>query len=159
MNRMTHSDRWLAWLIRANAAMLVVAVVPVFFPTELMAEMHERFGLGPFPRDRLTEYLTRSAAACYALHGGLLILLSTDVCRYRPLIPWVYYLHLGFAGFLLGIDLFAGMPGWWIASEVGTISTVAIILLIVERIARNAAQVPPVLPFEGQQDTSAETQR
>ena len=58
---MSPADRLLIWLIRANAAILLCAAVPIFFPTELMADMHQWLGLGTLARDRLTEYLTRSA--------------------------------------------------------------------------------------------------
>lgn len=133
---MTPIDRLLTWLIRLNAAVLLLAVVPVFFPTEMMADMHERFGLGPFPRDRLTEYLTRSAAACYALHGGVVWMLAYDVRAYRRLIDRVYLLHLTFALTMFGIDLFAGMPVWWTAAEAGTIACVAVVILLVNRRAK-----------------------
>lgn len=130
---MTSADCALTWLVRANAAILLAAVVPVFFPTDLMADLHQRLGLGGLARDRLTEYLTRSAAACYALHGGVLVLISTDVCRYRPLIVPLYGLHLAFAAAMLGIDLFAGMPWWWTIAEVGTIGGVAVAALLLNR--------------------------
>jgi hypothetical protein len=130
---MTPADRLLTWLIRANAAVLLLAAVPFFFPTALMARTHADLGLGPFPEGRLTEYLTRSAAACYAMHGGVVLLLSTDVRRYRPLIPWVYRIHLLFAATVLGIDLFAGMPAWWTVAEAGTIGTVAVVILALNR--------------------------
>jgi len=135
---MTPADRWLARAIRANAAILLLAAVPIFFPTDWMAESNERLGLGLFVRNPLTEYLTRSAAACYSLHGVVLLLLSLDVPRYRPMIRWIYYSHLTFAAKLLGIDLVAGMPAWWIFAEVGTISTVAVGILVLNR---RAAQV------------------
>ena len=75
---MSPADRLLTWLIRANAAILLCAALPIFFPTELMAEMHQRLGLGTFVRDRLTEYLTRSVSACYAMHGAVIPCLNTD---------------------------------------------------------------------------------
>ena len=134
--RMTPTERMLTWLMRVNAAILLTAVVPVFFPTDLMADLHARLGLGEFPRDRLTDYLTRSAAACYALHGAVVLLVSTDVPRYRPLITPLYGLHLMFAGAMLGIDLFAGMPVWWTVAEVGTIGGFAAVALAVNRRAR-----------------------
>ena len=130
---MITADRALTWLVRANAAILLAAVVPVFFPTDLMAELHHRLGLGELVRGRLTEYLTRSAAACYALHGGVLALVSTDVRRFRPLIAPLYVMHLAFAAAMLGIDLHAGMPLWWTTAEVGTISGVAIFALVLNR--------------------------
>ena len=130
---MSLADRVLTWLIRANAAILLLAAGPVFFPTELMARMHADMGLGTFPESRLTEYLTRSAAACYAMHGAVVLLLSTDVRRYRPMIPWIYRIHLGFAATVLGIDLYSRMPAWWTVAEAGTISGVAMVILGVNR--------------------------
>jgi len=138
---MTPADRLLTWLIRANAAVLLLAAVPVFFPTELMARMHADLGLGSFPESRLTEYLTRSAAACYAMHGAAVLLLSTNVRRYRPMIPWVYRVHLAFAGTVLGIDRYAGMPAWWTVAEAGTIMSVAVVILAVNRWAARRESV------------------
>ncbi len=133
---MTPIDRLLTWLIRLNAAVLLLALVPMVFPTDVMADMHERFGLGTFPRDRLTEYLTRSAAACYALHGGVVLMLASDVRKYRQLIDRMYLLHLAFALTILGIDLFAGMPLWWTVAEGGTIASVAVVVLRVNQRAK-----------------------
>jgi hypothetical protein len=134
---MTPTDRLLTWLMRLNAAVLLCAVVPVFFSTDLMAVLHERLGLGTFPRDRLTDYLTRSAAACYALHGGVVLLLAGDVRKYRELIGRVYLLHLAFALTVLGIDLVAGMPPWWTLAEGGTIACVAVAVLLINRRAKS----------------------
>jgi hypothetical protein len=133
---MTRIDRWLTWMIRLNAFVLLLAVIPIFFPTELMVEMHERFGLGQLSRDRITEYLTRSASACYAMHGAVLLLLASDVRRYRMLIDGLYLVHFAFAMTMLGIDLYAGMPGWWTLAEVGTISVVAIIIFGTNQLAK-----------------------
>jgi hypothetical protein len=107
-----------------------------------MAEMHQRLGLGTFARDRLTEYLTRSASACYAMHGAVLLVLASDVRRYRRFIDWMYTIHLLFALTVLGIDLYAGMPRWWTAAEVGTISAVAVTVLTVNRVAKRQPANP-----------------
>lgn len=139
---MTPLDRLLTRLIRLNAAVLLLAAVPVLFPTDLMAGMHERMGLGPFPRDRLTEYLTRSAAACYAMHGAVVWMLSWDVARYRDLITGMYRLHLLFAAAVCGIDVWAGMPGWWTLAEGGTIAVVAVVIGEVNRRAKRVSCIP-----------------
>jgi hypothetical protein len=144
--RMTPTDRLLTWLIRANAAVLLLAVVPVFFPPDLMADMHRSFGLGELARDRITEYLTRSLSACYALHGTTLLFLSTDVRRYRRFIDWMYAVHFGYALTLLGIDLYAGMPTWWAAAEVGTIAAVAVVIFGVNQVAKRTGNEPTCLP-------------
>lgn len=136
---MTRADRLLLWLLRLDAAILLAAILPVFFPTELMAALHARLGLGSFPRDQLTEYLTRSVAACYAMHGAVVLLLTTDLPRYRPLVAPVFGLHLLFAAAMLGIDLFAGMPIWWTILEPATIAGFAVVVLVVNRGGMNDA--------------------
>jgi hypothetical protein len=128
---MSRTQRRLLWFLRVDAVILLSALLPILFPTEWMAELHERLGLGAFPRHRLTEYLTRSIAACYALHGAVVWLLTTDWPRYRPLIAPVFRLHVVFAAVILGVDLFAGMPVWWVLAESGTIAGFALIVLIV----------------------------
>lgn len=130
---MAPADRLLLWLLRVDAAILLTAVLPIFFPTELMAAMHERFGLGSFPRQPLTEYLTRSLAASYALHGAVVLLLTGDLPRYRPLIAPLFRLHLAFAATMFGIDLFAPMPTWWTLVETSTIAGFALVVLSVDR--------------------------
>ena len=140
---MSAADRLLTWLIRANAAILLCAALPIVFPTELMAEMHQRLGLGTLARDRLTEYLTRSASACYAMHGAVLLVLASDVRRYRRLIDWMYVIHFLFALTMLGIDLYAGMPGWWTVAEVGTIGVVAVTVFTVNQVAKRASPSEP----------------
>lgn len=119
--------------MRLNAAILLLALVPMVFPADWMGTIHYRLQLGDFPTTSITEYLTRSASACYALHGGVVWLISRDVRRYRPMIRPLYLFHLLFAGTMLGIDLYSGMPTWWIVAEVGTISTFALVVLFVER--------------------------
>jgi hypothetical protein len=126
---MTRTHRQLAGFLRLNALILLSAVIPLFFPTEWMAAIHCGLGLGPFPSGPLTDYLTRSAAACYALHGGVLWLIGGDVRRYQPLIRPVYCLHLLFAIGILGIDLVAGMPTWWIVLEITPIISFALAAL------------------------------
>jgi hypothetical protein len=63
------------------------------------------------------EYLARSLSAFYTLVGALCLVMASDLERYRPL---VRFLGLAFALMsvvLLGVDLAAGMPWWWTASE------------------------------------------
>jgi hypothetical protein len=139
---MTPADRLLTWLIRANAAVLLCAAGAIVLPDDMMAETHARLGLGTLARDRMTAYLTRSASASYAMHGAVLAALTADVRRYRRLIDRVYVLHVLFALTLLGIDLHAGMPGWWTAAEVGTIGVVAVMIFGVNQIAKRSPANP-----------------
>ena len=55
-------------------------------------------------------------------------MLSWDVAKYRDLVTGVYRLHLLFAAAVCGIDVWAGMPGWWTLAEGGTVATVAVVI-------------------------------
>ena len=93
------------------------ALVAVVMPVSWMAATHRRLGLGEMPIAPVVEYLARSLSAFYAVTGALCLVLATDLGRYRPL---VRFLGLAFALMsvvLLGVDLAAGMPWWWSASE------------------------------------------
>lgn len=73
----------------------------------------------------------------------VLLVLASDVRRYRRFIDWMYAaIHFLFALTMLGIDLFAGMPGWWTAAEVGTIRAVAVTIFTVNQMAKR----PPANP-------------
>ena len=93
------------------------AQVAVFMPMSWMAATHRWLGLGEMPTGPVVEYLARSLSSFYAVMGALCLVVAADLDRYRPL---VRFLGLAFAPMslvLLGVDLAAGMPWWWSASE------------------------------------------
>ena len=57
---------------------LMSAIIPVFFPVDLMATLHQWLGvwgeLGDFPDAPITIYLARSTSLLYALHGAVMFL-------------------------------------------------------------------------------------
>ena len=114
---MMKPDRVLVILLRILGVGALFALVAVFMPFSWMAATHRWLGLGEMPTGPVVEYLARSLSAFYAIMGALCLVLATDLERYRPL---VRFLGLAFALtslVLLGVDLAAGMPWWWSASE------------------------------------------
>lgn len=107
----------LTWLLRLNAAVLLLAVVPVFFPYSLMNSIHQYLGLNELPNSPITDYLTRSLSLMYTLHGAVCLALALDVKRYLPMIRLVALYHVAFGIMLLGIDIQAGLPVWWTIGE------------------------------------------
>lgn len=101
-----------------------------------MAAVHEGLGLGPFPRSPVVDYLARSIAGLYGFHGLLLLLVSSDPVRYRPIVDYIGALNVTFGLMLIGIDLFAGMPWWWTAFEGPAIIPFGIVLLVLNRARR-----------------------
>jgi hypothetical protein len=114
---MTKSDKALVLLLRIVGVPALFALVAVVMPTSWMAATHRWLGLGEMPTGPVVEYLARSLSAFYAVVGALCLVVAADLERYRPL---VRFLGLAFALMsvvLLGVDLAAGMPWWWSASE------------------------------------------
>jgi hypothetical protein len=114
---MTRADKALVLLLRTLGVGSLFALVPAFMPFSWMAATHRWLGLGEMPAAAVVEYLARSVSAFYALVGALCLMVASDLGRYRPLVQF-----LGVAFALVGlvflfIDLAAGMPWWWAASE------------------------------------------
>ena len=79
----------------------------------------------------------------------MLLVLASDVRRYRRFIDWMYVIHFLFALTMLGIDLFAGMPPWWTVAEVGTIGVVAVTIFAVNQAAKRSPASPERQRGEG----------
>lgn len=112
------ADRLLAWLLRAVGGLLVCALPAVPLPDAAMAAIHrDLLGMGDLPAAPVVGYLARTASLLYAGHGAVMVFVSFDVPRYRPLIVLLGWLNGLFGAACLAVDLAAGMPGWWTAAE------------------------------------------
>lgn len=105
------------WLLRIAGVLTLCAFLAMVMPTSWMHDIHRWLGLGELASDAITEYLTRSLSALYGFHGGLLVVLSTNVRRFRRVVVYVAAMNVLLGACLLGIDLSAGMPTWWILGE------------------------------------------
>jgi hypothetical protein len=114
---MTKSDTVLAILLRCVGATALFALVAVAMPVSSMAATHRWLGLGEMPTGPVVEYLARSVSALYALFGGLCLVVASNLDRYRPLVRFLGVAFVGMSVALLSVDLAAGMPWWWTASE------------------------------------------
>jgi hypothetical protein len=113
---MTRADKALVILLRYFLGIPgLFALVAVFMPVSWMAATHRWLGLGEMPAAPVVEYLARSLSAIYAVFGSLCLVVATDLERYRPLVRFlgVAFTLLGLV--LLGVDVAAGLPWWWIA--------------------------------------------
>lgn len=131
-----HAERLLKLLLRVGGTLTGLALFAVFLPTDRMAAVHSALGLGEFPATPLVDYLTRTVSALYAFHGAVLWVASFDVERSAPLIRLLGWGNIAFGGLLTGIQLHAGLPGWWIASEGPWVVASGVALLVLLRVAR-----------------------
>jgi hypothetical protein len=115
---MTTSDKLLVILLRYVLGLPgLLALVAVFMPVSWLAAAHRCLGLGEMPHGPVFEYLARSLSAMYAMFGAVCLLAATDLERYRPMAR-LLGVAFGLLGLVLvGVDVAAGLPWWWIALE------------------------------------------
>jgi hypothetical protein len=146
------ADASLKWLLRLSGGVELLAIPFVVFPLGGMNFIHDRLlGLGPLPPGPIVEYLARTLSAVYAVHGAVLVALSFDVARYRPVIRIVGLLHAGAGIAFLGIDVSAGMPWFWTTSEGPPVALIGLLIAWLANRGKTAdsAQFPSSSPSPG----------
>jgi peptidoglycan/LPS O-acetylase OafA/YrhL len=122
-------DRLLTLFLRLVGMADLLAIVVVFLPTAWLSLAHETVGLGILPQGRIVGYLARSTSLLYGIHGALLLVLASDVVRYRPLIQ-SYGRVIFVAGVLLiGVDIAESMPVWWTVFEGAAVVGIGVVIL------------------------------
>ncbi len=130
---MDRSEKILRILLRVLGVWLLTAVLAIVMPTPWMDAIHRWLGLGELPRAPIVEYLTRSLSLMYALLGALLFYMAGDVRRYAPLIVFFAFVSIPAGVFLLGIDLYAGMPLDWVLAEGPSSIVLAVVIIFLAR--------------------------
>ena len=103
----------LKWVLRIFGASALAALVFVVAPYSWMDAIHQWLGLGGLPREPIVGYLARSTSAFYAMQGGLSLVVSFDLRRFRPVLIYLGAVTVGF-GLALGVVGWAvGLPRWW----------------------------------------------
>ncbi|MCH8805859.1 MAG: hypothetical protein IH986_07205 [Planctomycetes bacterium] len=122
-------EKCLVLLLRVLGCTVCLAFFAMFLPLGWMAAIHARLGLGTFPDGPIVEYLTRSLAAMYAIHGGVVLLAATDVRRYAGLIVYLAVAGVLFGIAILVIDIVSGMPAYWTVGEGPPILVIGAVIL------------------------------
>jgi hypothetical protein len=111
-------SRALGILLRVFGGVTLLATPFVFVPWTWMNAIHEGLlGMGRLPDQPIVGYLARSTSAFYAMMGGLFVLMSFDVQRYRPAIGYLLGVSVAFGVVIFGVDIAEGMPLYWRAAE------------------------------------------
>ncbi|MFN3193351.1 MAG: hypothetical protein ACE361_22760 [Aureliella sp.] len=121
------------WFLRLMGWSICLAFLPIFFPLSWMHVLHRTAGLGEAPSQPIFEYLARSTSAMYFAHGCVVLLASTDVRRYLPLIRLIAVLNIFAGAVMFGTDFSASMPLLWTLIEGPPIITGGLILLWLTR--------------------------
>lgn len=127
------SDLILIWGLRLLGLIDMLALIAVVMPLEWMSQVNDLCGLETFPESRIVSYLARTTSALYALHGALVLFISFDIDRYRPLITFLGLVAVVHGAILLGIDLAVGMPFLWTLLEAPSFTATGIAVLWIQR--------------------------
>ncbi len=126
-------ERFLQLVLRLGGVGLCLAFPTVLLPVDWMASTHEWLGLGPFPRSVIVEYLSRSIALLYGLHGVLLLIVARDPGRYREIVNYLAFFNVSFGLAMLIIDLKAGMPWFWTLGEGPIVAGIGVVIGVLNR--------------------------
>ena len=127
---MMKKDSLLKLFLRILGVVSLFALVGIFIPYSWMDVTHRWLGMGTLPAEPIVGYLARSTSAFYAFFGGLLLLTSFDLHRYRGLLIYIGLMHIIFGILLLAVDLIEGLPLFWSLAEGPIVITFGAIILI-----------------------------
>lgn len=131
---MSATDAPLTILLRLVGAAELAALVFVLAPLSWMDVVHDRvLGLGPLPAGRIVEYLARHLSALYAVHGVMVLAVSFDLPRYRPLARLLGWCHVGLGLALGWADWSAGFPWAWALGEGTLVSACGGLIVVLAR--------------------------
>jgi len=128
------AERLLFRLVQLNAAILLLAFPCALLPFAWMDTVHrDALGLGELTNVPITKYMARSLSLVYGMHGVLLVAITRNWERYRSAVPFLAKLHIALGAALLAVDIDAGLPWWWAASEGPGLIGYGLLVLAVSR--------------------------
>ena len=118
-----------AWVLGLVGLVELFAFGAAVMPRTWMESGYAWLGVGEMPTDPVFESAMRQISFSYGLHGVGLLLIATDVVRYRPLVILSAVGYLAFGVVFLFSDIAVGMPRMWVAGNAGSAMLVGGILM------------------------------
>ncbi len=110
-------DWYLIRVLQAVGSVSLLAFAAAVMPMQWIVEAGQWLGFDPFPDSPLTFYLARNLSLLYGYIGALLLLVSWDLDRYRPLVWYIAVGTMSFGLLQIVVDSMSGMPSWWTVGE------------------------------------------
>ncbi len=132
-------EQALRWVLRVIGAAALLALPCALMPLESMKATHEWLLGESLPTGPIVPYLARSTSLFYALLGGLMWTVSFDLRRHRVVISYLGGAMLTIGLILLGVDLLAGLPPWWVLYEGPWDAAIGVVILWLNRTGGNAS--------------------
>jgi hypothetical protein len=108
-----NAQRLQAWLLRLAGAIELLAFIAVVMPRSRMEIAHVWLGLGELPTGPITMFMIRQASYTYGMHGISLLVIASNIERFRPFVILNGISFLVAAPVFFLIDQTSGMPWWW----------------------------------------------
>lgn len=130
---MANRDAILRVFLRVVGSVSLLAAPCAMMPYVWMNAIHGRLGMGELPAAPVVGYLARSTSAFYAVLGGLLWVLSTDLPRYRPVLNYAGGALVALGVMLGVVDWVEGMPLLWCLGEAPVVVLFGLVILSLNR--------------------------
>lgn len=132
------SEQTLKLILRVMGSASLFALIFVAAPYQWMDSIHSTLGMGPLPHTPVVGYLARSTSAFYALLGGLLWVISSDLGRHRRVLIYLGAAIMVFGLVLLVVDWLEGMPSLWTIWEGPFVMVFGLAILSLSRAVKRA---------------------
>jgi len=129
-------DRWLLLYLRLIGGSALFAFLASVMPSSWIVSISEELGFDPFPNSPLTFYLARNLSLLYGFVGATLLIIASDLARYRPLVRYAALGTILFSACQFVVDSLSGLPSWWTWGESGSTLIGGIILYWIERMGK-----------------------
>ena len=113
------SARYLLFYLRFVGVFALLAFAAALMPGNWMVEIAGWMDIKPFPEAPLTFYLARNLSLMYGFLGVFLLLIASDLPRYRRLVRRMAVCAVSFAVLQGVVNAMAGMPAMWTYGESG----------------------------------------
>lgn len=120
---MPNSDRRLSIILKLVGYSALCAFGAAVMPAAWIETLSKLLGIDPFPDSPLTFYLARNLSLMYGFVGAFLVMIASNLDRYRPLVRWMTLATIVFGILQLCVNAMAGLPAWWTLGE--SLSTIA----------------------------------
>ncbi|MGB7342986.1 MAG: hypothetical protein WBD20_02125 [Pirellulaceae bacterium] len=111
------ADKWLLLFLRAVGYITLLAFAAAVMPEKWMIDIARILTIDAFPDAPLTFYLARNLSLLYGFVGVGVLVIASDLDRYRPMVRMLAIGTIIFGVLQIVCDGMSAMPWWWTWGE------------------------------------------
>ena len=111
---------WLLLFLRGVGGFTLLAFAAAVMPESWMITIAGWLGTDPFPDDPLTFYLARNLSVLYGFVGVAMLVIASDLDRYRDLVGYLAIGTMVFGVCQIIVNTMSAIPWWWSIGEGGS---------------------------------------